>query len=200
MEPVSPSSLQRRVVEVPIWIAILAIGAFGVFLGFLINRRYAGVGAQIGGATPPIQINNYAGHAGNAPAPTQALATLAPMPTSQPASLSGLALPSPSTRFETFALQATMATVLFVATGRHRWRLRIRVVGPPGAFAIIAPDASVLTDTDLLTSGRSIIVPSGGDTEIFLNSGDKLYGRGSVANVITSITASVESIEAWRGG
>lgn len=180
----------RKTLELPIWLAMLAMGAVGAVFGYLFfSRRRDGLPLLGAGSPASVQINNYSNGYGPAGLPSVAL----------PPGLQGGAMPGPGTKFETFTLAPDQGYILFMATGGHRWRVKVRVVSPPGSFAMFAPDQVSLNNTGVV-GARAIIVPAGQETEMFLLNGDRLYGRGNVAGgVIVSMTASVEATEAFGG-
>lgn len=109
----------RKTMELPIWLAMLAMGAVGVVFGYLFfsRRRGASAAPLLGAGSPAsVQINNYA----NGYGPSGYANSYGPsgLPSiAVPPGLQGGAMPSPATKFETFTLAPDQAYILFMATG-----------------------------------------------------------------------------------
>jgi hypothetical protein len=97
--------------------------------------------------------------------------------------------PSPETRMKSWTLPATGEPYQIVKASRRPYRVVVRTVGPPGAFAIVSPDPTELvTNTNAVPVGDTLIIPSGAQNEIRLTPRQALYARGNVAGVCISVT------------
>lgn len=193
---------QRMLEEVKaqrILLTLLLMGGAGLAV-YLLMRRHQGSSALAGMPAPfpphpPIQILNYSLPGGSMPA--------LPAPTPVPVPVEGVVQspgvdaaddmsgPSLETRLFSTTLSATQPTRLFTASGGKFWRIQARTVSLPGSFAILATEPNALRNTGNIV-GDALVVPVGQFNEIVLKPRQTLYGRGSVANVVVSIAASVE--------
>lgn len=80
--------------------------------------------------------------------------------------------------------------VRLVSSGDAPYTVMVRVVDPPGAFAMFSFDASVLNNGVAVPTGENVIIPVGQWQTITLPPKSALYGRGSAAGVTASVTGS----------
>jgi len=77
------------------------------------------------------------------------------------------------------------------------YKVTVRTVSPPGAFAVLSFDASELNTPNLaaIPNGNTLLLPAGQDDEIRLMPRQVLYAKGNVVGVVLSVVAS-ELLEA----
>lgn len=80
--------------------------------------------------------------------------------------------------------------IRLVSSSDRPYTVMVRVVDPPGAFAMFSFDASVLNNVVAIPTGENIIIPVGQWQTVTIPPHSALYGRGSVANVTASITGT----------
>jgi hypothetical protein len=80
--------------------------------------------------------------------------------------------------------------VRLVSSADRPYKVMVRVVDPPGAFAVFSFDASSLNNATAVPTGENIIIPVGQWQTIPMPPRSALYGRGSGASVTVSVTGS----------
>lgn len=167
------------------------LGLLGVFVYLLARRRGDG-GDQL---TGPIYVP-YPVPAGPWGAP------MLPVPAPPAPSVAAMAEqfqqlrapqmngePSPETRMKSWTLPSTGEPYQIVKANRRPYRVVVRTVGPPGAFAIVSPDPTELAiNTNAVPIGDTLIIPAGEQNEIRLTPRQALYARGNVPGVCLSVT------------
>lgn len=158
-----------------LWVGMFAGIAFGAVLVLLLRDRRQPQ-ALAGPSGQPINIWNMG------PGAQGMLPQAAPQPMLPPAAL-------PETRLQTVRLSQTSTSRLWRASGRVPWRVNVTVGGPPGSFAYLSTEPSVLNPG--FTAHPNVVgVPAGGANMIRLQPGQDLYAISNVANVTVSVVAA----------
>lgn len=95
----------------------------------------------------------------------------------------------------------TLSMAVRVATGgREPTDVTLRVVGPPGGFGVFSADAAALNMPGIgtLPIGDTLLLPTGDTQRIRLKPRQPLYGRGSLAGVVVSVTMSEAVVRTVR--
>jgi hypothetical protein len=106
---------------------------------------------------------------------------LEPLPQLSP-SLGDIMGPSKTSAMRTITISTTTPTMLLRAIDGD-WKVSVRVVSPVGSFAQFSIGQG---STDAVT------VPAGTSQDIWIPRGQYLYATGNVANVVVSVSGSVD--------
>ena len=80
--------------------------------------------------------------------------------------------------------------IRLVSSADQPYTVMLRVVDPPGSFAMFSFDPTTLNNTIVIPTGENIIIPVGQWQSVPLPPYSALYGRGSVSEVVVSVTGS----------
>jgi len=193
-------------------LGVIALVGLASVVVYLLVRRKDGTIApvQLQGATlpsymptPPIYLINAGGGGGNTSAQVTSLAPVQATSTDTdmhdailrmesainnwsrppaPSLMQTLTLPVLSDRRATAVRLGQATTTMFDAV--------LRVVGPAGSFAAFSTDPTEVNRPDMpaIPTGNVVIVPSGQFHSIRLRPREAVYGKGSVAGVLVSVT------------
>lgn len=159
------------------WMGILCGVALGAVIVLLLRERRNG-GGQLGG---PINIWNV-GSGAQHPMMAPAAAMMLPAGNVEEEIDPGL-----KNKMGTVTLSETSSNRLLRASGRRRWSVHVRTIGPPGAYGMFGTEPDRETGGNV--SPNSIAVPAGDDHKLELEPGDYLFARGSTSGVVVSYTA-----------
>lgn len=80
--------------------------------------------------------------------------------------------------------------VRIVSSAERPYMVMLRVVDPPGSFGMFSYDATTLNNATPIPTGENIIIPVGQWQTVPLPPFSAIYGRGSAANVVVSVTGN----------
>lgn len=166
---------------------VAVIGLAGVVVYLLVRKRDGKVMGEMQGlqgfsAFPPINIYNQLPGA-------PAVATVEKDIPSKtlPEVVAQADHVNHDTTMRTVRLTPAAAFRVATAPSGNPWRVHVRVLGPPGTWAMFATDYSRLRTGQHPSEDEVMVVPSGQDTAIRLNPRQILYGMSNVDGVCVSV-------------
>lgn len=148
---------------------LLGVTAFGAVIAMLLGKRTA---QQLSGFP---QFSLPPGDNATDPIP------VVQMPTIQ------TALDTKPTMTATVTLSAQSISRVVNGAGKRHWQATLRNLGPPGSYALVASDSSLLAYPSMCAQ-----IPAGQETKMRVRPGDALFAIGNVNGVRLSVVTSEE--------